>query len=100
MDQRAFWWLKLWNDESFISMVKDRYKDLRGSVLSTNNINSKIDEYVSLLGNSVDKNFTKWPILGEYIWPNYEVFESHEEERIYLKTWINNRLSWMDSELN
>ena len=100
MDQRAFWWLKLWNDESFISMVKDRYKDLRGSVLSTNNINSKIDEYVSLLGNSVDKNFTKWPILGEYIWPNYEVFESHEEEIIYLKSWINNRLSWMDSELN
>ena len=100
MDQRAFWWLKLWNDESFISMVKDRYKDLRGSVLSTNNINSKIDEYVSTLGNSVDKNFTKWPILGEYIWPNYEVFESHEEEIKYLKLWINNRLNWMDSELN
>ncbi|MFL3001847.1 MAG: CotH kinase family protein [Cytophagales bacterium] len=100
MDQRAFWWLKLWDEENFKGMVKDRYNELRLSVLSTNNVNSKIDEYVSTLGNSVNRNFTKWPILGEYIWPNYQVFDTHQEEIVYLKSWINNRLTWMDSELN
>ena len=100
MDQRAFWWLKLWDEENFKGMVKDRYNELRLSVLSTNNVNSKIDEYVSTLGNSVSRNFKKWPILGEYIWPNYQVFDTHQEEIVYLKSWINNRLTWMDSELN
>jgi len=100
MDQRAFWWLKLWDDDNFKSMVKDRYNELRLSVLSTNNINSKIDGYVSTLGNSVNRNFTKWPILGKYIWPNYEVFSTYKEEVEYLKSWINSRLIWMDSELN
>ena len=100
MDQRAFWWLKLWNDDNFKEMVKDRYKVLRKSILSTTNINTKVDQYVSELGNSVNKNFTKWPILGEYIWPNKEVFDTYQEEIIYLKSWINNRLTWMDSELN
>ncbi len=100
MDQRAFWWLKLWNDDNFKERVKDRYKVLRRSILSTTNINTKVDQYVSELGNSVNKNFTKWPILGEYIWPNKEVFDTYQEEIIYLKSWINNRLTWMDSELN
>ncbi len=100
MDQRAFWWLKLWNDDNFQEMIKDRYKLLRESTLSTNNINTLIDQYVFKLGTSVNKNFTKWPILGEYIWPNKQVFDTYQEEIIYLKTWIDNRLTWMDSELN
>tara|TARA_Y100000768_G_scaffold382639_1_gene363366 strand:- start:553 stop:1884 length:1332 start_codon:yes stop_codon:yes gene_type:complete len=100
MDQRAFWWFKLWNDDNFKEIVKDRYKVLRGSILSTNNVNTKIDQYVYKLGNSVNKNFTKWPILGEYIWPNKQVFDTYQEEIIYLKSWINNRLNWMDLELN
>ena len=100
MDQRAFWWFKLWNDDNFKEIVKDRYKVLRGSILSTNNVNTKIDQYVYILGNSVSKNFTKWPILGEYIWPNKQVFDTYQEEIIYLKSWINNRLNWMDLELN
>ena len=99
MDQRAFWWLKLWNDESFNIKLKNRYKELRMSVLSTNNIHTKIDNFVTLLGNSVDRNYEKWPILGEYIWPNYEVFKTYQEEISYLKKWIDNRLIWMDSQL-
>ena len=97
MDQRAFWWLKLWNDDNFQEMIKDRYKLLRESTLSINNINTLIDQYVFKLGTSVNKNFTKWPILGEYIWPNKQVFDTYQEEIIYLKTCINNRLTWMDS---
>ena len=100
MDQRAFWWLKLWNDETFNIKFKNRYKELRMSVLSTNNIHAKIDNFVTLLGNSVDRNYEKWPILGQYIWPNYQVFETYQEEISYLKNWIDNRLNWMDSQLN
>ena len=35
-----------------------------------------IDSLVNELGSSVDRNFSKWPILGTYIWPNYYVFDT------------------------
>ena len=58
-----------------------------------------IDSLVIELGGSVDRNFAKWPILGTYIWPNYYVFETYEQEIEYLKDWISDRLSWMDSQI-
>ena len=58
-----------------------------------------IDSLVIELGSSVDRNFSKWPILGTYIWPNYYVFETFDQEINYLKSWISDRLNWMDSQI-
>ena len=41
----------------------------------------------------------KWPVLGIYLWPNFHVFDTYEEEVLYLKSWISQRLSWMDSQI-
>ena len=100
MDQRAFWWLKLWSDENFRLKLKNRFNTLRGTILSNNAIYAKIDTYVTNLGDAVSRNFTKWPILGTYIWPNYEVFSTYDAEVTYLKSWIDKRLNWMDKALN
>ena len=51
------------------------------------------------MGGSVSRNFNRWPILGEYTWPNYYVFDTYEEEINYLKTWTLQRLEWMDEEM-
>ena len=58
-----------------------------------------IDSLVIELGSSVDRNFSKWPILGTYIWPNYYVFDTFDQEINYLKSWISDRLNWMDSQI-
>ena len=64
-----------------------------------NHINNIIDSIATYLGPAVDRNFTRWPILGNYIWPNYYIFDTYDEEINYLKSWTNERLAWMDSEL-
>ena len=51
------------------------------------------------MGPSIDRNFTRWPTLGTYVWPNYYVFDTYEEEIEYLKSWTADRLQWMDQEM-
>ena len=50
------------------------------------------------MGESVNRNFIRWPILGTYIL-NYYVFESYDDEVNYLKSWISDRLLWMDGQM-
>ncbi len=98
-DQMSFWWEKLWSDQNFKDQLSDRYTELRNSTLSEFNINSIIDSLKNELGSSVERNFYRWPILGNYVWPNYIVFETFDQEVEYLKSWINDRLNWMDSQV-
>ena len=98
-DQMSFWWERLWQDENFQYKAAERYTELRSTIFSEEHIYSIIDSAVNELGDAVDRNFSKWPILGTYVWPNYYVFETHEQEVDYLKSWISDRLEWMDSEI-
>jgi hypothetical protein len=98
-DQMAFWWERLWEDENFQLKAAQRYTELRSTIFSEEHIYSIIDSIVTYLGPAVDRNFNRWTLLGNYVWPNYYVFDTYEEEITYLKSWTAERLAWMDSEL-
>ena len=98
-DQMSFWWERLWSDQNFKDQISFRYTELRNNTLSENNIYSIIDSLKIELGASVDRNFYRWPILGTYVWPNYFIFETFDQEVEYLKNWISDRLNWMDSQV-
>ena len=51
------------------------------------------------MGPAIDRNFTRWPTLGTYVWPNYYVFDTYAEEIEYLKSWTAERIQWMDQEM-
>lgn len=100
--QVPFWWKSLMNRDIFKSSIKNRWNQLRTSTLSESSLNNLIDSYVNYLSTNktVDQNFSKWPILGQYIWPNYFVGSSYQEEIEFLKNWLNQRLEWMDNEIS
>ena len=98
-DQMAFWWELLWEDPNFKNKISERYSELRQNILSKDYIFSSIDSMQTHLGLSINRNFQRWDILGTYVWPNYYVFDTYEEEIDYLKSWIDNRLVWMDSQI-
>ena len=58
-----------------------------------------IDQTTTRLEEARIRNFTKWQIIGTYVWPNYYVGPTYETEIIFLKNWITARLDWMDIEL-
>ena len=98
-DQMTFWWELVWADQNFKDQVSDRFTELRNTILSVQHIDTIIDSIVAYLGPAINRNFARWPLLGTYVWPNYYVFDTYEEEIDYLKSWTLDRLVWMDQEI-
>jgi hypothetical protein len=94
-----FWWRRLLDDGAFVSEVAARWRDLRASVLSGDAISAVIDSLAGLLGEGQARNFGRWPILGEWIWPNAVVTGSFGSELNYLRSWIAGRLNWLDDNI-
>lgn len=95
-----FWWKKIFGDYRFKQLVKERWQQLRQIKWTETRINSIIDSLTTLLAESRQRNFQKWPVIGQWIWPNYFVGQTYEEEILYLKNWLSSRLIWMDQEFN
>ncbi len=100
--QIPFWWKRFLEDPNFVTQLKSRWSSLRGNIFSEANILSKIDGYNDTLtkAGAIDTNFSKWVILGTYVWPNNFVGSTYGEEENYLKNWITDRLSWLDSNID
>lgn len=93
---RLFWYQKLLEDVAFANYMSCRWKELRKGALHTDSVLQVIDDGLLELGNSAAKNHNFWNTIGRYVWPNYFVGETYEEEIDYLKDWTSARLHWMD----
>ncbi|MBN1407990.1 MAG: CotH kinase family protein [Calditrichaceae bacterium] len=91
-----FYWERLVNDPFFLSQVVNRWSELRLTTFNNDSIIAYINETVSLLNESQQRNFERWPILDEYVWPNYAVNMTYENEISWLKNWIKQRIDWID----
>ncbi len=94
-----FWWEKIVEDDFFKDKAVDRWNKLRENVLCEETIFNFIDSTTSYLEPSRIRNFQIWPILDEKLWPNYYVGGTYENEIDFLKTWIHERLLWIDENI-
>ncbi|MCD4730440.1 MAG: CotH kinase family protein [Bacteroidales bacterium] len=95
-DYTLFWFRKFMSFPMFQENIQGRWKQLRSTTLHIDSIYYIIDSCYNLLGQAQERNFTKWDILGKYVWPNYYYGDTYEEEIEILKVWLNARLIWMD----
>lgn len=93
-----FWYERFLKDKQFYQDLKKRWATLRGQEFSNQKIHGLIDSLQQLLDKAQQRNFNKWPILSEYVWPNYYVGGSYQAEVDYLKNWIDRRLQFLDKE--
>jgi hypothetical protein len=93
------WWKKLFDDTTFRNKVYARWQNVKTEVINTQKIFSYIDSLTVLLDESQTRNFEKWPVLGVWVWPNYYVGQTYAQEIVYLKSWITNRLNWMNANM-
>jgi hypothetical protein len=87
-------------DQDYKMRYKARWQELRTGVLSDSQIMNYIDSLVTALDAPQQRNFIRWSILDEYVWPNNYVGGSYANEVAYLKSWISDRLRWLDAEIN
>jgi hypothetical protein len=95
---RMYYWKRMMEDSWYANVTYNRWDDFRSSFLSDENIEHLIDSCVAIMGPAVDRNFKRWPILGTYFWPNTEWPETYEEEIGMLKTFMFERMPWLDSQ--
>ena len=97
-----FWWERFFEDPAFVAKVKERWTTLRAGALADASIQAKIDDYVSELSKAgaIETNFETWPVLGVHIWPNSFVATTYEGEVSFLRDWMGERLTWLDTQIN
>lgn len=94
-----FWFERMTQDSLFVQQTRCRWDELRGTIFSETYLDHWIDSSASVLQESQQWNFTTWPIIGTYVWPNYYIADSWQGEVDTLKWWIHQRLTWIDNNL-
>jgi hypothetical protein len=67
------WYLRLREDPDFMQRCNARWINLRKTVFDPKKINARIDELAAQLEEAQQRNFERWPILGQHITCNFYV---------------------------
>ncbi len=94
-----FWWKKFRLDPVFNSYLKRRWNIHKSAFLNTTYLNNLVDSCAIELKTAQKRNFLTWNILSTYVWPNNYVGGTYENELIYLKNWLKDRITWMDGQI-
>lgn len=94
--EKAEWYKRFFANAELSAMVKKRWNELRADKLKDFAV--FIDETAAILDKSQKKNFVRWDILNQYVWPNPQIAGSYNGEVAYLKSWLNTRANWIDSQ--
>lgn len=92
-----FWWKRLMEDPYFRNLSKTRWQNLRQNELSNEILHNAIDSITEYIDEAQQRNYERWPILGEYVYPNFNwQGNDYNDEVGFFETWFFNRLGWMD----
>ncbi|MGB3544739.1 CotH kinase family protein [Rubrivirga sp.] len=92
------WFSRLVESDTFQTRARDRWTELRRGPFATDSLLAWIDATAAELEDAQARNFERWPILDEDVWPNAFVGGSYVAEVGYLKDWLTERLAWLDGE--
>jgi len=99
------WYPKLTADPNFMSQVKARYKELRGTFLSQASIDARVTTLTGVLdAAAVARDYAKWPVgtvlpnghSGIVYGPSVATWDGQVAA---MKTFLMQRLAWMDTQL-
>ncbi len=94
-----FWFERLLEDNLYRNQLKCRWTDFRNGPWSNDSVMFVIDSLETLLADAHIRNYTRWNSMGNYVWPNYYVGETVEDEINFLRDWTLDRLAWIDDNI-
>ena len=96
-----FWWKRMMEDPYFKDMFHTRWQQLREDELSDDKLEYAIDSIVGYIDEAQQRNYERWPILGQYVWPNYNwQGNNYYDEVAFFETWFFNRINWIDNNIS
>ncbi|MBV9879825.1 MAG: CotH kinase family protein [Gemmatirosa sp.] len=94
----APWYTRLFEDPAFEARVRARWRELRANGALDRPV-AFASEHSTYLGEVQRRNFTRWPILDTWVWPNRVVTGSYFAEVRATQDWLRARIQWMDGQL-
>jgi len=95
-----FWWKRMMENPYFEDLFNTRWNQLRENELSNNKLATAIDSITTYINEAQQRNYEKWPILGAYVWPNYNwQGNDYDDEVEFFENWLFNRLEWIDNNI-
>lgn len=91
------WLPRLFSNPTFVQKAEARWQTLRETLVPS--VMNLLETKAAELEHSQRLNFYKWDILDSLVWPNPVATGSYEKEIDYLRTWLTNRISWIDEEV-
>ena len=88
-------------DPDFNQKIVDRWSVLRTNILSSTNVLLRIDALAAYLNEAQVRDFSKWPRLGTYIWPNPPIYSTPTTFAgiiANMKNWVRGRYNWIDAQ--
>ncbi|MBM3836744.1 MAG: hypothetical protein FJ398_02070 [Verrucomicrobia bacterium] len=93
------WYHRLREDPAFAQRCAARWVYLRKDIFDPKKVQARIDEIAALLDEAQERNFKRWPVLGQHVTCNHYVGDSYEDEVRWMKKWIERRIAWIDSQV-
>ena len=97
-DQQYSWFRRLFEDPDFSQRYVDRWGEIRTNQFAVSSLRARMDELARSLDAAQTRNFRRWPILGEAVYPNNFVGENYADEVNYLRQWLHRRIQWIDRQ--
>ncbi len=91
----ADWAERLYRDRRFTRRLAARWRELRRAGLQRRVLRT-VDRSRGELRGAVTRNFRRWPVLDQRIWPNPVARGSYRAELGFLRGWLKRRIAWID----
>jgi hypothetical protein len=91
------YWRRLFQDPDFEQAYADRWGELRREVFTTERLLQTVDDAAAIINESQARNYQRWPVLGTYVWPNWFIATTWQQELNWMKGWLEDRLEWFDT---
>ncbi len=88
-------------DPDFLQKIIDRWSVLRTNTFSSTNVLRRIDELATHLNEAQARDFSRWPRLGQYVWPNPPIYSTPTTYAgiiSNMKNWVSGRYNWIDTQ--
>ena len=90
------WYYHLFKHKDFEETVRARWKELYPQLRE---IPQFISEQAFILEEAQKRNFQRWNILNQWVWPNEKVLGTYEAEVDYLTEFYSSRLEWLNGRI-
>ena len=92
------WFARFFQDPNFAALAAARWNEVKAAAIDS--LLAYVDQSAAALDLSQQNNFQRWPILGQTVWPNSEAAGSYAGEVEFTKSWLAQRIAWMDAQFN